>query len=171
MEASFAKEMLKKFKFAIPNHVQFLVNGTPGMNGSNAANPAEVESLQEPGTSSNMHNLVDKNVLEMLSRPRSATSRIAQPTVHGILGVNGEIAQSLVAEDDKKEPEPLTLPQQSEVDHVKDHQVNLESVTTIHVQETVFGKNLGTGEAAVNLAEVGSKQEPEKSDKKQLMVV
>ena len=57
-----------------------------------------------------------------------------QPTVHGIHGVNGELAQSHVEEEDKKESEALTLPQLSEVDNVKVQQANLEFVTTIHVQ-------------------------------------
>ena len=48
------------------------------MNGSNAVNHVEVESLQEPVTSNNMPNLVDKTVLEMLSRLRNATNKIVQ---------------------------------------------------------------------------------------------
>jgi len=170
MEASFAKEMQKKFKSVIPSHVQLLANGMIGMNGSNAVNHVEVESLREPVTSNNMPNLVDKTVLEMLSKTKNATNKIVQPTVHGIHGVNGELAQSHVEEEDKKESEALTLPQLSEVDNVKVQQANLEFVTTIHVQETAFGKNLDTGEAVANLAEVENKQEQEKSDKKPLMV-
>jgi len=112
MEASFAKEMLRRFKSVTPSRAQLVANGTLGMNGNNAANLVEVESLQELETSNNMHNWVDKNALEMPSRPRNVTNKIVQLTANGIHGVHGKAAQRLVGEEDKKGPEPSMLHQQ-----------------------------------------------------------
>jgi len=53
-EESYAKEMPKKDKCAIPSLVQLTVNGTLGTNGSNAANLVEEESLPEQEILSSM---------------------------------------------------------------------------------------------------------------------
>jgi len=169
MEASFAKETLKRFKSVTPSRAQLVANGTLGMNGNNAANLVEVESLQELETSNNTHNWVDKNALEMPSRPRNVTNKIVQLTANGIHGAHGKAAQRLVGEEDKKGPEPSMSLQPLEVDHVKDPKNNLEVAITLPVQGIVLGKSLDTGEAVANHVEEENKPEKEKSNKRQRM--
>merc|ERR1712223_426062 len=116
-----------------------------------------------------MHNWVDKNALEMPSRPRSVTNKTVQLTANGIHGVHGKAAQRPVGEEDKKGPEPSMSHQQLVVDPVKDPKGNLEVVITLPVQEIVFGKSLDTGEPVVNHVEVENKPEKEKSNRKRRM--
>jgi hypothetical protein len=56
MEENYAKVMLKNYKCAIPNLAQLTVNGTRGMNGSNAAKLVEVDCRQEQEMLDNTHN-------------------------------------------------------------------------------------------------------------------